>query len=87
MLYKFPSWVRSSRNQDGAVVLDIRSNRIFNFNHAGSELLEMLRSGPTSSAALSEALVERYAIGTEAADRDVAEFLAQLNAHRLIENA
>lgn len=87
MLYKLPTWVRSSRNQDGAVVLDIRGNRIFNFNHAGSQLLEMLRSGAASHTSLAEGLIARYGIDAAAANRDVSDFLAQLKAHRLIESA
>lgn len=85
MLYKLPTWVRSSCNQDGAVVLDIRGNRIFNFNHAASELFEMLKSGAASHKALVEVLVARYGIRADAAGQDVSDFLAQLKVHRLIE--
>ena len=86
MVYRFPTWVRSSYNQDGAVVLDIRSNRIFNFNQAGSALLQVLSSGAASSVVLSQALAERYGIAADAADRDVSEFLDQLQAYRLVES-
>ncbi len=86
MLYKLPTWVRSACNEDGAVVLDIRGNRIFNFNHAGSELFEMLRSGAASHTALVEALVARYGIHADAANRDVTDFVAELTAQRLIES-
>jgi len=85
MLYRVRSSLRSARNADGAVVLDIRGNRIFNLNAAASELLEMLKAGSASPSALADALVSHYGIEADAARRDVDDFLAELKSHQLIE--
>jgi PqqD family protein of HPr-rel-A system len=86
MTHRIPAWIRSTHNLDGAVVLDIRTGLLFNFNSTASDLLQTLASGPTSDDALTKAISERYGIDDEVARTDVRAFLDAMREHRLIES-
>lgn len=73
------------RAVDGQVVgLDLRSSRYFSLNRSATVLWERLERDATPEE-LSDILVREYALERAAADRDVAEFLAELTAGGLLE--
>jgi Coenzyme PQQ synthesis protein D (PqqD) len=77
--------VRSTHNQDGGVVLDIRHDRIYGLNVVGSRILELLKSG-NDEAHIVEEIHRQFGVDPAVACTDVREFLASLEKHRLIEH-
>ena len=83
-MYKVSENVRSTHNQDGAIVLDIRQGKIFNLNVVGSRILELLKSGSSQSSTAAE-ISREFSIGRDLAESDVREFLQTLEKCRLVE--
>lgn len=74
----------SWREIDGEfVLLDERDWQYLHLNGSGALLWPMLIEG-TTSAALADRLVESFELDREAAELDVAAFLADLQARELV---
>ena len=76
--------VRSTHNQDGAIILDIRQGQMFNVNFVGSRILELLKSGSTESAVVDQISGE-FGVSRDLAKKDVRDFLQNLKKCRLVE--
>jgi hypothetical protein len=85
-MYKVSDTVRSTHNQDGAVVLDIQQGEMFNLNPVGSRILELLKSGSTQSAVIDE-ITRQFNAERAVVERDVQEFIISLREHRLLVDA
>jgi hypothetical protein len=83
-MYRVSDTVRSTHNQDGAIVLDIRKGQIFKANFVGSRILELLTSGSTESAIVEE-ISREFGVGRELAKTDVRQFLQTLKKCDLVE--
>jgi len=83
-MYRVSNTVRSTHNQDGAIVLDVRQGQMFNLNFVGSRILELLKSGLTESAIVDE-LSREFGISQDLAENDVREFLQILKKSHLVE--
>lgn len=83
-MHKVSNTVRSTHNQDGAIVLDIRQGQMFNINFVGSRILEHLKSGSTESAIVDE-ISREFDISRDRAEKDVYEFLQALKKCHLVE--
>ena len=83
-MYRVSDTVRSTHNQDGAVVLDIRQGQIFNVNFVGSRILELLKSGSTESAIVDQ-ISREFGVSRDLAESDVREFLQSLKQSHLVE--
>jgi Coenzyme PQQ synthesis protein D (PqqD) len=83
-MYRVSNTVRSTHNQDGAIVLDVRQGQMFNVNLVGSRILELLESGSTESAIVDE-IAREFGVGRELAENDVREFLQNLKEYQLVE--
>jgi hypothetical protein len=81
---KLSAQVRSTHNQDGAVVLDICHGQIFRLNFVGSRMFELLKQERTE-AQISDELSQEFGAARENVARDLQEFLAHLEKHHLIE--
>ena len=81
---KLSGQVRSTHNQDGAVVLDIRHGQMFRLNLVGSRMLELLKQG-YSEATIAESVSREFGVSREIVETDLREFLAHLEKHRLLE--
>jgi Coenzyme PQQ synthesis protein D (PqqD) len=68
---------------DNVVVLDLTSSTYFSTNATGALLWQLLASG-TNRADLAGALVERFVVDQQTAERDVDAFLTQLDRARLL---
>jgi hypothetical protein len=77
--------VRSTHNQDGAVVLDLRAGRMFRLNLVGSRILELLRAGK-SQQEIVETIAVEFATEQATVAADVTEFLQHLERHRLLQD-
>ena len=76
--------VRSTHNQDGAIILDIRQGQMFNLNFVGSRNLELLKTGSTESAVVDQISGE-FGVSRDLAKKDVRDFLQNLKKCRLVE--
>ena len=83
-MYRVSNSVRSTHNQDGAIVLDVRQGQMFNVNFVGSRILELLKVGSTESE-IVEQIGREFGVGRELAENDVREFLQNLKKCHLVE--
>jgi hypothetical protein len=83
-MYRVSNTVRSTHNQDGAIVLDVRQGQMFNVNFVGSRILELLKDGSTESAIVDE-IGREFGMRRELVENDVREFLQSLKTCQLVE--
>jgi hypothetical protein len=83
-MYTLSETVRSTHNQDGAIVLDVRQGQMFSLNFVGSRILELLKSGTTELEIVDE-IVREFGVGQDLAENDVREFLENLKKCHLVE--
>jgi hypothetical protein len=83
-MYRVSNALRSTHNQDGAIVLDVRQGQMFNLNLVGSQILELLKNGSTQSEIVHE-IGREFSVGRELAENDVLEFLQNLKKCHLVE--
>jgi coenzyme PQQ synthesis protein D (PqqD) len=82
-MYTVSSGVRSTRNEDGGIVLDIADGKMFRLNPVGSLILESVGKGRTESEIAKE-IAQKYGITEETAVADVHEFVKSLKDHKLV---
>jgi len=82
-MYRLSNTLRSTHNQDGAVVLDIRQGQIFSINFVGSRILELLKSGSPESVIVEE-ISREFGVRRDIAEKDVHEFLQNLKRCQLV---
>jgi len=78
-MYRLSDTVRSTHNQDGAVVLDVRQGQMFNVNFVGSRILELLKSG------IVDQIGREFSVSSDLAENDVRQFLQNLKKCHLVE--
>lgn len=83
-MQKIAEGVRSTHNQDGGIVLDVRQGKMFRLNLVGSRILALLEAG-YQELRISEELSRQFGISLEIVEADVHEFLGMLEKHRLLE--
>jgi hypothetical protein len=83
-MFRLSEQVRSTHNQDGAVVLDILHGQMFRLNLVGSRMLELLKRGHTENE-IAEQISKEFSVGREVVSLDLREFLAHLEKHHLLE--
>ena len=83
-MYRVSDTVRSTHNQDGAIVLDVRQGQMFNLNFVGSRILELVKSGSAESAIVDE-ISREFGVSQDVAEKDVHEFLQNLKKRQLVE--
>ena len=84
VMYRVSNTVRSTHNQDGAVLLDTRHGQMFNVNFVGSRILELLKNGSTDSA-ITDQISREFGVGRELAESDVRQFLQALKKCHIVE--
>jgi hypothetical protein len=75
--------VRSTRNQDGTVVLDIERGRILRLNTTASSIFERLQQGQTESQ-IVDGICQEFRVSCEIVQADVGEFLKTMEQAGLI---
>ena len=83
-MYRVSDTVRSTHNQDGAIVLDVRQGQMFNVNFVGSRILELLKRGSAESAIVDE-ISREFDVSRDLAENDVREFVQNLKKWHLVE--
>lgn len=82
-MYEVSTGVRSTRNEDGGIVLDIDRGQMFRLNPVGALILDFLGKG-RSELVIAQEVADQYNIGLELACADVREFLESLKEHKLV---
>jgi len=82
-LYEVSAGVRSTRNEDGGIVLDIDHGQMFRLNPVGALILESLGKG-SAEMEIAKEISRQYGISEETARSDVREFLKSLEEHKLV---
>jgi hypothetical protein len=83
-MFSVSNTVRSTHNEHGAILLDIRQGQMFTVNFVGSQILELLKSGSTESV-IADQISREFAVGRELAENDVRKFLRALKKCQLVE--
>ena len=81
---KLSAQLRSTHNQDGAIVLDILHGEMYRLNFVGSRMLELLKQGRTETQ-IADDLSKEFGATRETVAADLQEFLAHLEKHHLLE--
>lgn len=82
-MYALSAGVRSTRNEDGGIVLDIDHGLMFRLNPVGALILESLGKG-CAETQIAQEIARQYNISEETASADVGEFLQSLEEHKLV---
>jgi hypothetical protein len=82
-MFRLREQVRSTHNQDGAVVLDILHGQMFRLNLVGSRMLELLKQGHTETE-IVEQVGSEFSVDREIVASDLHEFLAHLEKNYLL---
>ncbi len=82
-MYEVSTGVRSTRNEDGGIVLDIDHGQMFRLNPVGALILESLAKG-SAETEIAQEIARLYSICEETAVADVREFLESLEQHKLV---
>lgn len=82
-MYRVSAGVRSTRNEDGGIVLDIVHGQMFRLNPVGALILESLVKG-CAETEIAEEIARRYSVSEVEAVADVREFLKSLEEHQLV---
>lgn len=82
-MYEVSAGVRSTRNEDGGIVLDIDRGQMFRLNPVGALILESLAKG-SAETEIAKEVSRLYSISQETAAADVREFLESLELHKLV---
>jgi hypothetical protein len=78
------SEVIAKRLDDAAILVDLRTSRIFELNATGTRIWELL-SEVSDEAQLARHLAEEFAIDEQEAARETARLIAELRAEGLLE--
>ncbi len=82
-MYQVSAGVRSTRNEDGGIVLDIDHGQMFRLNPVGALTLDLLGNGRPETEIAKE-IAHQYGISEETAGADVREFLKSLQEYELV---
>jgi hypothetical protein len=76
--------VRSTRTEDGCLLLDIRHGRILGLNAVGSNIFELLQRGFDQSQ-IAETISREFGVDVRAVRADVLAFVETLQEHNILQ--
>jgi hypothetical protein len=80
---KISDAIRHTQTEDGGIVLDILSGRMFCLNPVGSRIFELLVQG-CDEALIAEDIARGCGVSTEAVRKDLHEFIEALKEHQIL---
>lgn len=84
-MYEVPAEVRSTRDDDGAILLDLSRGKIFRLNGTGALIFEHVRQCE-SEAEIIESIGREFDVSLQVASMEVIEFLKSLERQGLVTN-
>jgi hypothetical protein len=85
MVYALAQHVRPFINDDGAVLLNIKTGKYYSLNPIGARLCVALKAGTPDTESLAAIVASEYRIDLAQAVSDTNAFLQQLSRHNLLE--
>jgi len=82
-VYEVSAGVRSTRSEDGAILLDLTRGQVLRLNSTGSLVFEYLRQGQTE-AQIVDRLNRDFPVSERILRSDVREFIQALAQKKLI---
>lgn len=82
-MYRVPDGVRSTRNDDGWVLLDLERGKLLRLNSMGALIFEWLREGQSESQIVAR-ITEDCGVSRETVENDLVEFLGLLKQQHLL---
>ncbi len=82
-MYRLSDAVRGTPGLNGGFALDLRKGQIFNLNHVGSRIFELLQDGFCRSEIVNTICLEFNGL-RDTVELDVSDFLGALRTHGLI---
>jgi len=82
-LYAVSAGVRSTRNEDGGIVLDIQHGQMFRLNPVAALILESIGKGCTETEIVEE-ISRQCSVCEKTALADLREFVKSLEEHKLV---
>lgn len=82
-MYEVSIGVRSTRNKDGGIVLDVRDGQMFRLNATGVLIFSLLQQQKTEPQIVDE-ITQEFRISREVAETDLREFIRYLEQQDLI---
>ena len=82
-MYEVSKGVRSTRNEDGGLVLDIDQGKVFGLNGIGALIFERLREQENESQIIKE-ISQQFDISVETVRADLVDFLSSLEEQGLV---
>ena len=76
--------IRSTRTDDGRILLDVRHGQMFSLNIVGSKILSLIEQG-WDEPHIAEEISRAYATNIEIARTDVHEFIEALRKHGIVQ--
>src|SRR6266478_3988464 len=77
LVMKIHEHIRSNRNEDGSVVLDVLRGKMYGLNPVASHILQLLGQGLDETQIKSE-ISRQFSADADTIDKDVDEFLSKL---------
>ncbi len=78
--------IRRTETQDGGILLDVHHGQMFSLNLVGAKILELLRQG-YDEPRITEEISRAYQIDRNTVQRDVVEFIENLQKHHILQAA
>jgi hypothetical protein len=82
-MLKISEAIRSTSNQDGTILLDIRHGRILGLNRVGSAVFRMLERG-LDPAEITREISRDFPANAEQVRTDVLAFIESLKEHNVL---
>lgn len=84
-MYRVSDTLRATHSQDGAILLDVQQDRIFNLNLVGSKILELIKIGAAESDIVN-VISHEFNTSREVVENDLCEFIQSLRKHKLVKD-
>lgn len=82
---KISEQIRSTHDQDGAVLLDIRQGQMFRLNPVASRMFGLLKLG-YADARIADEISREFGMDRQIVEVDLSEFLRHLEAQGLLQS-
>lgn len=82
-MFEVSTGVRSTRNEDGGILLDVNRGKVFRLNRVGALIFQRLREHQNETQ-IAEELSRQFDISVQSIQIDLVEFLRSLEQQGLV---